>query len=119
VAIYSGSGFCPQKMSILFYKINNLSLPNTNIKNRASRCSAHPFSELINTKTIYFLVILREICVPKKHLFFHKKSMWVGTFLTVFHKICNFSLPNANIKKRATRCSAHYFSEFIDTKFMH
>jgi hypothetical protein len=119
VATYSGSGFCPQKMSILFYKIYNLSLPNTNIKNWASRCSARPFSESINTKTIYFLVILREICVPRKHLFFHKKSMWVGTFLTVFHKICNFSLPNANIKKRAPRCSAHYFSEFIDTKFMH
>ena len=78
-----------------------------------------PFLNRSTLKLYIFLVILHEICVPKKHLFFHKKSMWVGTFLTVFHKIGNFSLPNANIKKWATRCSAHYFSEFIDIKLMH
>jgi hypothetical protein len=66
VATYSGSRFCPQKLPDSFYKIYNYLFPNANIKNRATRWSARPFSESINTKIIYSLVMLRDICVPKK-----------------------------------------------------
>ena len=94
VATYSGSGFCPQKLPDSFYKIYNFSFPNPNIKNRATRWSAHPFSESINTKIIYSLVMLRDICVPKKLHFFSEKSQCrSGLFWLFFIKYAIYRSP--------------------------